>query len=218
LLSEEFEEQEIEDFEHQRDSEEGSVLDHSRLHLLSGTALGAPLTTGKSPLKTRNKSKANTPHLTMQDTAHAAEASTAHQDSPLGDPLEQASPRSRMRASLGRTPSHSRGSAYLERAPPRSRVRSALERGPPRSRALRARACSRTRAFNALTTAGRRHHAPGARPPVPPHQLPRREPIPATVGGTVRRGRCQSRAACSGTANAPSPRRGAGRTLDLLFL
>jgi hypothetical protein len=25
---------------------------------------------------------------------------------------------------------------------------------------------------------------------VPPHQLPRRDPIPATVGGTVRRGRC----------------------------
>jgi hypothetical protein len=46
-----------------------------------------------------------------------------------------------------------------------------------------ARACSRTRAFKALTSAGRRHHAPGARAPVPPHQLPRREPIPIIVGG-----------------------------------
>jgi hypothetical protein len=29
---------------------------------------------------------------------------------------------------------------------------------------------------------GRRYHAPGARAPVPPHQLPREEPIPITVG------------------------------------
>jgi hypothetical protein len=29
---------------------------------------------------------------------------------------------------------------------------------------------------------GRRHHAPGARAPVPPHQLPREETIPITVG------------------------------------
>jgi hypothetical protein len=128
----------------------------------------------------------------MQDMAHAAETPMAHQDGPLEDPLEQASPHSRMRASLGRAPPRSRGCAYLERTPPRSRVRSALERGPPRSRALRTRGRSRTRAFNALTVAGRRHHALGARAPVPPHQLPRGEPIPATVGGTVRRGRCQS--------------------------
>jgi hypothetical protein len=45
-----------------------------------------------------------------------------------------------------------------------------------------AHARSRTREFNVLTTAGRRHHAPGARAPVPLHQLPRREPIPATMG------------------------------------
>jgi hypothetical protein len=76
----------------------------------------------------------------MQDTAHAAEAPTAHQGGPLEDPLEQASPRSRMRASLGRAPSRSRGYAYLEQAPPRSRVRFALELGPPHSRALRTRA------------------------------------------------------------------------------
>jgi hypothetical protein len=76
----------------------------------------------------------------MQDAARAAEAPTAHHDGPLEDPLEQAPPRLRVRASLGRAPSRSRGYACLEQAPPRSRVRSALERGPPRSRALRARA------------------------------------------------------------------------------
>jgi hypothetical protein len=80
------------------------------------------------------------PRLTMQDTAHAAEAPTAHQGGPLEDPLEQASPRSRMRSSLGRAPPRSRGCAYLEQPPPRSRIRSALERGLPRSRALRTHA------------------------------------------------------------------------------
>jgi hypothetical protein len=79
------------------------------------------------------------------------------------------------------------GSASLE-GPLRPRTGFASLEGAPR-----ACASSRTRAFNALTSAGRRHHAPGARAPVPPHQLPRREPIPTTVGGTVRRGRCQSR-------------------------
>jgi hypothetical protein len=81
--------------------------------------------------------KPNTLYLTVQDIAHAAETPAAHQGGPLEDPLEQAPPRSRMRASLGRAPPCSRGCAYLERTPPRSRVRSALERGPPRSRELR---------------------------------------------------------------------------------
>jgi hypothetical protein len=72
----------------------------------------------------------------MQGMAHAAVAPTAHQGGPPEDPLEQASPRSRVHASLGRALPRSRGGAYLKQAPPRSRVRSALERGPPRSRAL----------------------------------------------------------------------------------
>jgi hypothetical protein len=75
------------------------------------------------------------------------------------------------------------GPLFLEQAPPRSRVRPTLDQGPPRSRAPPlACACPRTWAFNALTPAGQCHHAPGARAPVPPHQLPRREPIPITVG------------------------------------
>jgi hypothetical protein len=97
------------------------------------------------------------------------------------------------------------GSASLE-DPPHPRPGSASLEG-----ALHACACPRTRAFNALTPAGRRHHAPRARAPVPPHQLPRREPIPITVGGglcSVAGASPVTPAACSGTANAPSPRRG----------
>jgi hypothetical protein len=95
------------------------------------------------------------------------------------------------------------GSASLEGAL-RPRTGSASLEGAPH-----ACACSRARAFNALTTAGRRHHAPGARAPVPSHQLPRRDPIPATVGGTVRRGRCQSR-----DATPPTPVRLTRRALE----
>jgi hypothetical protein len=143
----------------------------------------------RGPLKqlgnpqTRNKPKPNTPRLNMQGMAHAAEAPTAHQGGPLEDPLEQASPHSRMCAPLGRAPPRSRGCAYLVRGsaslegPLRPRTGSASLEGAPHARAR-----PRTRAFNALTTAGRRHHAPGARAPVPSHQLPRREPIPTTVG------------------------------------
>jgi hypothetical protein len=108
---------------------------------LSGTALGVPLNKlGNPHLKPTNKPKPNAPRLSTQGVAHAAVAPTAHQGGPLKDPLEQAPPRSRAHASLGRAPPRSRGCAYLGRAPPRSRVRSALERAPPRSRALRTRA------------------------------------------------------------------------------
>jgi hypothetical protein len=85
-------------------------------------------------------------------------------------------PSSRLRLARGPAPSRA-GSASLEGLP-RPRPGSASLEGAPR-----ACACPRTRAFNALTSAGRRHHAPGARAPVPPHQLPRREPIPISVGG-----------------------------------
>jgi hypothetical protein len=69
------------------------------------------------------------------------------------------------------------GSASLE-GPLRPRTGSASLEGTPHEHA-----CSCTRAFNALTSTGWRHHAPRARAPMPPHQLPGREPIPATVGG-----------------------------------
>jgi hypothetical protein len=118
----------------------------------------------------------------MQDTAHAAGTPTDHQGGHLRDPLEQAPPRSRTRP-LGRgsAPFEGQhfpraGSASLE-GTSRPRPGSATLEGAPH-------ACAgpRTRAFNALTQAGWRHHAPGARAPVPPHQLPREEPIPTTMG------------------------------------
>jgi hypothetical protein len=70
------------------------------------------------------------------------------------------------------------GSASLE-GPHRPRAGSASLEGAPHAHA---RSRTRVRAFNVLTTAGRRHHAPGTRAPVLLHQLPRREPIPTTVG------------------------------------
>jgi hypothetical protein len=74
-------------------------------------------------------------------------------------------PSSGLRPTRGPAPPRA-GSASLE-GPPRPRPGSASLEGAPL-----ACACSRTRAFNALTPAGQRHHAPGARAPVPPHQLP----------------------------------------------
>jgi hypothetical protein len=84
-------------------------------------------------------------------------------------------PSSRLCPDRGSAPPRA-DSASLE-GPPRPRSESASLEGAPH-------ACAgpRTRAFNALTPVGRRHHAPGARAPMPPHQLPREEPIPITVG------------------------------------
>jgi hypothetical protein len=136
------------------------------------------------------------PCLTVQDTAHAAkDLNGPPRWSPRRSPrtgfasLEGARlPRAGSVPFEGvRFPqtdsSPFEGPLSLERAPPRSRVRSALDRGPLRSRAPRSRAPAPVHwAFNALTPAGQCHHAPGARAPVPPHQLPRREPIPITMG------------------------------------
>jgi hypothetical protein len=156
----------------------------------------------------------------MQDMAHAAETPTAHQDGPLEDPLEQASPRSRMCASLGRAPPRSRGCAYLERTPPRSRVRSALERVRlARGRSARAPAPVRGHLMpwqqrgGAIMRLGlaprcRRTNSPGGAHPRYCGRDCAAWPVPVPW----------RRAACSGMANAPSPRRGAGCTLDLLFL
>jgi hypothetical protein len=56
----------------------------------------------------------------------------------------------------------------------------------------------RVRAFNALTTAGQRHHAPGTHAPALLHQIPRGNPSPP-LWGTVRHGRCQPRDAAPPT-------------------
>jgi hypothetical protein len=67
------------------------------------------------------------------------------------------------------------------------RAGSASPEGAPHAHA---RSRTRVRAFNALTTAGRRHHAPGTHVPALLYQLPRRNPSPP-LWGTVRHGRCQ---------------------------
>jgi hypothetical protein len=194
---------------------------HGNKTTVGDSPRGPPKQLGNPHWKPATKPKPNTPRLTLQDTAHAAETPTAHQGGPLEDPLEQALPRSRMRASLRRAPPRSRGCAYLEQAPPRSRVRSALERGPPCSRALRTRAPAPVRGHlmpwqrrgGAIMRLGlaprcRRTNSPGASPSPPLWGDCAAWLVPVPW-------RC---AACPGTANAPSPRRGAGRTLDLLFL
>jgi hypothetical protein len=175
-----------------------------------GQPYGSPLTIGKSPLKTRNKAKAK--HASPNHAGHGPRRRGPN--SPPRQPTRR-SPRAGFTSledarltRAGSVPFEGvrlprAGSASLE-GPLRPRTGSASLEGTPH-----ARACSRTRAFNALTTAGRRHHAPRARTPVLPHQLPRREPIPATVGGTVRRGRCQSR-----DAAPPAPVRPTRRALE----
>jgi hypothetical protein len=157
-------------------------------HGCSGATVGdsprGPLKqAGESPLKTRNKLKTNVPRLSTWSLAHAAMALNGPPRRPT-----QRSPRAGFTSLEGaRLPRAGSapfegvrlpraGSASLE-GPLRPRAGSASLEGAPH-----AHACSRTRALNALTTAGRRHHAPGARAPVPSHQLPRREPIPATAG------------------------------------
>jgi hypothetical protein len=104
---------------------------------------------------------------------------------PTQNPLGQAPPRSRAHTSLGWVPSRFEG-MRLPRAGSASLEGLRRPRAGPTSLegAMHAHTHSRTRvrAFNALTKAGRRHHAPGTRAPVLSHQLPRREPIPATVG------------------------------------
>jgi hypothetical protein len=156
----------------------------------------------------------------MQDMARDAKAPAAHQAA------HSKTPSSRFHLARGCAPPSDGLRPVRGGAPPSSEVRLARGSAPPSNGLAslegtpRTRACSRTRTLNALTSAGRRHHAPRARAPVPPHQLPRREPIPITVGGG---GLCSAAGVspvtpctCSSTANAPSPRRGAGCTLDLL--
>jgi hypothetical protein len=96
------------------------------------------------------------------------------------------------------------GSAPLEgaRLP---RAGSASLEGAPHAHA---RSRTRVWAFNALMTAGRRHHAPGTHAPALLHQLPRGNPSPP-LWGTVRHGRCQPR-----DAAPPTPVRLTGRALE----
>jgi hypothetical protein len=155
----------------------------------------------------------------MQDTAHVAGTPTAHQGGPLEDPLEQAPPRSRMRAPLGRAPPCSKGCASLERAPPRSRVHPALDPGPPHSRAHLTSAPAPVRGHLRPDTGGTAPScARGSRPSAaaPTSQMGA-HPHHCGEGLCSRTGASPvTPCTCSSTADAPSPRRGAGCTLDLL--
>jgi hypothetical protein len=156
---------------------------------MSGTALGVPLNKWGIPLKTYKKPKLSASCLTTH-TGHGP-----RRGGPRGPPRRptQRSPRAGS-ASLEGTRLPRAGSAPLEgtRLP---RPGSASLEGTPHAHA---RPRTRVRAFNALTTAGRRHHAPGTHAPVLLHQLPRGNPSPP-LWGTVRHGRCQPRDAAPPT-------------------
>jgi hypothetical protein len=164
---------------------------------------------GKSRLKPAKKTKPNASCLSAH-TGHGP-----RRGGPRGPPWRptQGSPRAGF-ASLEGARLPRAGSASLEgaRLP---RASSASLEGAPHAHA---RSRARERAFNALTTVGRRHHAPGTHAPALLHQLPRGNPSPP-LWGTVRHGRCQPR-----DAAPPTPVRltcralegGGGHTLEML--
>jgi hypothetical protein len=124
-----------------------------------------------------------------------------------------------LKVPLGRAPPRSRGCVSLEQAPPRSRVRPALNRGPPRSRAPLTRAPAPVREHLRPDTSGTEPSCaqgsrPGAAAPTPqggahPHHCG--EGLCSAAGVSP-----VTPCACPSTADAPSPRRGAGFTLDSL--
>jgi hypothetical protein len=128
---------------------------------------------GKPHLKPAKKTKAK--HASLNHMGHGP-----RHDDPDGPPWRptQWSPRADS-APLEGIRLLRAGSASLEGSHRRPRAGPASLEGTLHARA---RSRTRVRAFNAPTKAGRRHHAPGTRTPVLSHQLPRREPIPATVG------------------------------------
>jgi hypothetical protein len=156
----------------------------------------------ESHLKPARKPKPNASCLSTH-TGHGP-----HRGGPRGPPRRptQTSPREGS-ASLEGTHLPRAGSAPLKgtRLP---RAFSALLEGTHLPRAgsaslegvphAHARSRQRVRAFNALTTARQRHHAPGTHAPVLLHQLPRGNPSPP-LWGTVRHGRCQPRDAAPPT-------------------
>jgi hypothetical protein len=155
--------------------------------MLSGTALGVPLNNWGNPHLNPAK-KPRLKHVPLKHTGHGPRHGGP--DDPPRRPTQRcpragsASLKGTHLPRVGSAPIEGvrlprAGSASLEGSHHRPRAGSASLEG-----ALHAHARSRTRvrAFNALTTAGRRHHAPGTRAPVLSHQLPRRKPIPTTVG------------------------------------
>jgi hypothetical protein len=147
----------------------------------------------------------------MQGMAHTTKVPAAHRAA------HSKTPSSRLRLARGCAPPPEGLRFVRGGAPPSSEVRLARGSAPlsngvrlARGHPAHACACPRAQALNALTSAGRRHHAPGARAPVPPHQLPRRDPIPITVGG----GDCATRPVPAPLRRAPTPVRLTRRALE----
>jgi hypothetical protein len=164
-----------------------------------GQPWGSPQTNGGIPLKTCKKPKPNASFLSTH-TGHGP-----HRGGPHGPPRWPTQRSSRAgSASLEGTHLPRVGSTPLEstRFP---RAGSASLEGVPHAHV---RSRTRVRAFNALTMAGRRHHAPRTHAPVRLHQLPRGNPSPP-LWGTVRHGRCQPR-----DAAPPTPVRLTCRALE----
>jgi hypothetical protein len=136
-----------------------------------GQPRGSPKTTKGILLKTCKKPKLNTSHLKHKCGARPTLRG------PYGPP-ERPTQRPPRAGSASLEGSHlpRAGSASLEGSLlPRAGSVSFEGSPPPRSRLLHAHVRSRTqvRTFNALTTAGRCHHAPGTHAPALSHQLPR---------------------------------------------
>jgi hypothetical protein len=172
----------------------------------------------------------------MQETNHTGlslcgRTPEAHQDGPTRRPLEQAPPRSRGDPLLETDSAPFEGRPFPRAVPPRSRARSPssesrLARGsaPPSAgarhahgRAARVR-WPRTWAFNALTPQDGAIMRPGLTPRCRRTNSPGRSPSPPLwdgLCGTAGVSPVTPRAHYC-TANAPDPRKRAGRTLDSL--
>jgi hypothetical protein len=177
-----------------------------------GQPWGSPKTTGEIPLKTCKKTKAE--HISLE-RAHGARPTLWWPPRPAKAAHSKV-PSSRLRLARGCAPPSSGLPSLVGARLPRAssaplegarlpRAGSASLEGAPHAHA---RSRTRVRAFNALTTAGRRHHASGTHAPVLLHQLPRGNPSPP-LWGTVRHGRCQPR-----DAAPPTPVRLTCRALE----
>jgi hypothetical protein len=149
-------------------------------------------------------------HLSLKHTHEPG----PHRGGPHGPPKwpSQGLPRAGSAPLGGLTPPSSGLRLARGSTPPSSRLR--LARGPLASTPAPAREYG----YLCSDTAEPCHHAPGNHTPALFCQLPRREPIPATVGdcATWPVSAPWHCAAYSHTANVLRPRRGAGHTLEPL--
>jgi hypothetical protein len=194
-------------------------------HICSGATVGdsprGPLKRQGNPrLRPTTKPKPKMPYLTMQDMARATKAPAAHQAA------HSKTPSNRFRLARGCAPPSDGLRPDRGGAPPSSEVRLARGSAPPsngvhlaRGRPARAHLLPRTGIkcpdIGGTAPSCARGSRPGAAAPTPQEGA-----HPHHCGGV---GLCGAAGAspvtpctCSGTTNAPSPRRGTGCTLNLL--